>query len=187
MYAKNLAIVFGPTLLKAPPGPSSFATSMGNLGKQTIIVKDLILQYHWFFDVEDDTSEVEMSALLADPDGVEHDELESNHDASSYMEGDSASINGSLLYSNIRESEESDMLEEDQESWDYGKKLERYQDEGQIIPHVNVSEYVGDKEESEDKVDEQHMDQLIAGSVANRGSVLTDVTEEQEDFELTGQ
>ncbi|KAF9115816.1 hypothetical protein BGX27_006247 [Mortierella sp. AM989] len=55
MYATNLAIVFGPTLLR-PAGTSanSFATSMKNLGHQQNIVRNLILQYHWLFDVEEE-------------------------------------------------------------------------------------------------------------------------------------
>lgn len=55
MYATNLAIVFGPTLLR-PGGTSanSFATSMKNLGHQQNIVRNMILQYHWLFDVEDE-------------------------------------------------------------------------------------------------------------------------------------
>ncbi|RKP39865.1 hypothetical protein BJ085DRAFT_1664, partial [Dimargaris cristalligena] len=54
MYSTNLAIVFGPTLLKPLPGPHSFGTSMTNLGHHQNIVKNLILQYHWIFDVEDE-------------------------------------------------------------------------------------------------------------------------------------
>ncbi|ORY05870.1 RhoGAP-domain-containing protein [Basidiobolus meristosporus CBS 931.73] len=57
MYASNLAIVFGPTILRPPPGPASFATSMANLGQQQSIVKNLILQYHWIFDVEADVEQ----------------------------------------------------------------------------------------------------------------------------------
>ncbi|KAF9551462.1 hypothetical protein EC957_008131 [Mortierella hygrophila] len=59
MYATNLAIVFGPTLLR-PGGSSanSFATSMKNLGHQQNIVRNLILQYHWLFDVEGEEEEV---------------------------------------------------------------------------------------------------------------------------------
>ncbi|KAF8947445.1 rho GTPase-activating protein [Haplosporangium gracile] len=55
MYATNLAIVFGPTLLR-PGGSSanSFVTSMKNLGHQQNIVRNMILQYHWLFDVEDE-------------------------------------------------------------------------------------------------------------------------------------
>ncbi|KAG0040890.1 hypothetical protein BGZ82_006763 [Podila clonocystis] len=58
MYATNLAIVFGPTLLR-PGGSSatSFATSMKNLGHQQSIVRNMILQYHWLFDVEDEEEE----------------------------------------------------------------------------------------------------------------------------------
>ncbi|KAF9184450.1 hypothetical protein BGZ51_003345 [Haplosporangium sp. Z 767] len=58
MYATNLAIVFGPTLLR-PGGTSanSFATSMKNLGHQQNIVRNMILQYHWLFDVEEEGGE----------------------------------------------------------------------------------------------------------------------------------
>jgi hypothetical protein len=60
MYATNLAIVFGPTLLR-PGGTSanSFATSMKNLGHQQNIVRNMILQYHWLFDVEDEEGAAE--------------------------------------------------------------------------------------------------------------------------------
>ncbi|KAI8988696.1 hypothetical protein BDB01DRAFT_842265 [Pilobolus umbonatus] len=54
MYATNLAIVFGPTLLQPGPGPASFATTMSNLGHHQNIVKYLILNYHYLFDVEHD-------------------------------------------------------------------------------------------------------------------------------------
>ena len=55
MYATNLAIVFGPTLLRAGgTSASSFASSMKNLGHQQNIVRNMILQYHWLFDVEDE-------------------------------------------------------------------------------------------------------------------------------------
>jgi RhoGAP domain len=52
MYATNLAIVFGPTLLRPEPGPVSFATTMANLGHQQNVVKNLITHYHFIFDVE---------------------------------------------------------------------------------------------------------------------------------------
>ncbi|KAJ1967298.1 hypothetical protein IWQ62_001949 [Dispira parvispora] len=54
MYSSNLAIVFGPTLLKPRPGPNSFGTSMSNLGHHQNIVRNLILQYHWIFDIEEE-------------------------------------------------------------------------------------------------------------------------------------
>ncbi|KAI9314824.1 hypothetical protein BX666DRAFT_2122981 [Dichotomocladium elegans] len=62
MYATNLAIVFGPTLLQPAPGPASFATTMSNLGHHQTIVKYLILHYHYLFDIEGDQQEDE-SAL----------------------------------------------------------------------------------------------------------------------------
>jgi hypothetical protein len=57
MYATNLAIVFGPSLIRAPPGPASLGASFNNLGHHQNIVKTYILQYHWFFDVEDEPEE----------------------------------------------------------------------------------------------------------------------------------
>ncbi|CAO3594976.1 unnamed protein product [Absidia cylindrospora] len=52
MYATNLAIVFGPTLLQPTPGPAAFTTSMSNLGHHQNIVKYLILHYHYLFGIE---------------------------------------------------------------------------------------------------------------------------------------
>ncbi|KAI9275878.1 hypothetical protein BDA99DRAFT_496687 [Phascolomyces articulosus] len=57
MYATNLAIVFGPTLLQPAPGPASFATTMSNLGHHQTIVKYLILHFHYFFDIEEQEEE----------------------------------------------------------------------------------------------------------------------------------
>lgn len=54
MYATNLAIVFGPTLLRPEPGPVSFATTMANIGHQQNVVKNLITHYHFIFDVENE-------------------------------------------------------------------------------------------------------------------------------------
>ncbi|KAM3586830.1 hypothetical protein VKS41_001886 [Umbelopsis sp. WA50703] len=59
MYATNLAIVFGPTLLRPVPGPISFATTMANIGHQQNIVKNLITHYHFVFDVENEDCERE--------------------------------------------------------------------------------------------------------------------------------
>jgi hypothetical protein len=57
MYATNLAIVFGPTLLQPAPGPASFVTTMSNLGHHQNTVKYLILNYHYLFDVESEEVE----------------------------------------------------------------------------------------------------------------------------------
>jgi hypothetical protein len=54
MYATNLAIVFGPTLLQPTPGPAAFTTSMSNLGHHQNVVKYLILHYHYLFDIDGD-------------------------------------------------------------------------------------------------------------------------------------
>ncbi|KAF9173243.1 rho GTPase-activating protein [Mortierella sp. AD011] len=73
MYATNLAIVFGPTLLR-PGGTSagSFATSMKNLGHQQNIVRNLILQYHWLFDVEEEEGGEEV--VVEEEEGEEEEE-----------------------------------------------------------------------------------------------------------------
>ncbi|KAI9259326.1 hypothetical protein BY458DRAFT_440511 [Sporodiniella umbellata] len=64
MYATNLAIVFGPTLLQPAPGPASFATTMSNLGHHQNIVKYLVLNYHYLFDIEsDDVDSKEQQSL----------------------------------------------------------------------------------------------------------------------------
>lgn len=52
MYATNLAIVFGPTLLQPTPGPAAFTTSMSNLGHHQNVVKYLILHYHYLFGID---------------------------------------------------------------------------------------------------------------------------------------
>lgn len=76
MYATNLAIVFGPTLLQPTPGPASFATTMSNLGHHQNIVKYLILNYHYLFDVESD--EVECKVELQEKPQAEQEETIAN-------------------------------------------------------------------------------------------------------------
>ncbi|KAL9558076.1 hypothetical protein PS6_001456 [Mucor atramentarius] len=71
MYATNLAIVFGPTLLQPTPGPASFATTMSNLGHHQNIVKYLILNYHYLFDVECDEAEKDEEDVAAATSAVE--------------------------------------------------------------------------------------------------------------------
>ncbi|KAJ2844118.1 hypothetical protein GGI22_006985, partial [Coemansia erecta] len=71
MYGTNLALVFGPSLLRPPPGSSSFALAMSNLGHAQSVIKNLILQYHWIFDVEEeaepmDDGELDPSADASD-------------------------------------------------------------------------------------------------------------------------
>lgn len=65
MFAANLAIIFGPTLLRPPPiswskesaglvshydGHQDTMNEMKHLGKCSSIVKHLILQSAWIFD-----------------------------------------------------------------------------------------------------------------------------------------
>lgn len=54
MFAHNLAIVFGPTILKPPAGPGSFMQSMSNIGHVSNLVKIFILQCHWLFYAADE-------------------------------------------------------------------------------------------------------------------------------------
>lgn len=75
MYATNLAIVFGPTLLQPMPGPASFATTMSNLGHHQNIVKYLILNYHYIFDIENEETET----FKEEEDEQELDEDEQDH------------------------------------------------------------------------------------------------------------
>ncbi|KAI7883569.1 hypothetical protein K492DRAFT_205374 [Lichtheimia hyalospora FSU 10163] len=99
MYATNLAIVFGPTLLQPAPGPASFATTMSNLGHHQTIVKYLILHYHYLFDVESDEMEQE------EGNEEQHGEISSTTTTSQqYNEGDDDDDGGSKIStaSNIR-------------------------------------------------------------------------------------
>ncbi|KAJ2080065.1 hypothetical protein H4R24_003336 [Coemansia sp. RSA 988] len=63
MYGTNLALVFGPSLLRPPPGSSSFALAMSNLGHAQSVIKNLILQYHWIFNVEEEAEPIEDAEL----------------------------------------------------------------------------------------------------------------------------
>ncbi|KAJ2882388.1 hypothetical protein H4R27_003475 [Coemansia aciculifera] len=65
MYGTNLALVFGPSLLRPPPGSSSFALAMSNLGHAQSVIKNLILQYHWIFNVEEEAEPIEEDSELA--------------------------------------------------------------------------------------------------------------------------
>ncbi|KAJ2471732.1 hypothetical protein GGI02_002073 [Coemansia sp. RSA 2322] len=68
MYGTNLALVFGPSLLRPPPGSSSFALAMSNLGHAQSVIKNLILQYHWIFNVEEEAEPIEDAELPEDAD-----------------------------------------------------------------------------------------------------------------------
>lgn len=71
MHAANLSIIFAPTLLQPPPGPSSFALSMTNLGKSANIVKSLILQQNWIFGEEVAEEEAVVEAAEAEDAAIE--------------------------------------------------------------------------------------------------------------------
>ncbi|KAJ1928750.1 hypothetical protein FBU59_007103, partial [Linderina macrospora] len=70
MYGTNLALVFGPSLLRPPPGSSSFAVAMSNLGHAQSVIKNLILQYHWIFDVEEEAEPIEDAELEEGDEGA---------------------------------------------------------------------------------------------------------------------
>jgi len=84
MYASNLAIVFGPTLLRPPPGNDDFALAMRNLGAHQNLVKNLILQYHWLFDVE---QEQEQDQDQEQGQGQEQDQEQMEEDLPDIGEG----------------------------------------------------------------------------------------------------
>lgn len=81
MYATNLAIVFGPTLLQPAPSPASFATTMSNLGHHQTIVKYLILHYHYLFDIEEEEEEADQELGDVDDD----DDSETKTGASDHL------------------------------------------------------------------------------------------------------
>lgn len=92
MFATNLAIVFGPTLMRYPGTNPNTAEGMQYLGQFSSIVKNMIIQYHWLFDVgtgntekgaaESTSAEAEKAAVpdstdnpFADPDQEIPDDL----------------------------------------------------------------------------------------------------------------
>ena len=54
MYAHNLAIVFGPNILQPTPSLMSLTSSMNDLGKVQTLIRNLILQCHWIFTVDEE-------------------------------------------------------------------------------------------------------------------------------------
>lgn len=76
MYATNLAIVFGPTIMRPPPGPSNFSQAMANLGQHQNVVKNLILQYHWLFDVEEEGDAAEEGGAVGGEEAEREEEVE---------------------------------------------------------------------------------------------------------------
>lgn len=53
MHASNLSIIFAPTIIRPPNGPSSFALAMKNLGAAANIIKLLITQAAWIFSAHE--------------------------------------------------------------------------------------------------------------------------------------
>ncbi|KAF9428839.1 hypothetical protein BGZ94_000846, partial [Podila epigama] len=138
MYATNLAIVFGPTLLR-PGGSSatSFAKSMKNLGHQQSIVRNMILQYHWLFDVEEDEN--------AAADGEEREQAEE-------VEGEEA---GEIAQEVLDGEEELlDELEVDDDDGEEG-------DDGEFPEILNDSEDENDDDHGEDVDKQQQQQQRI--------------------------
>src|SRR5436305_319337 len=66
MYASNLAIVFGPNLLKS----RDFVKSMSNLVHHSSIFKSLIIKYHWFFNIEEVNEEASDVEDIGDRDST---------------------------------------------------------------------------------------------------------------------
>ncbi|KAJ2719289.1 hypothetical protein GGI07_005306 [Coemansia sp. Benny D115] len=98
MYGTNLALVFGPSLLRPPPGSSSFALAMSNLGHAQSVIKNLILQYHWIFNVEEEAEPIEDGEMTAEstPETqaatIAMDESAANVQASETAKGSNSSL-----------------------------------------------------------------------------------------------
>ncbi|KAJ2518597.1 hypothetical protein H4217_003228 [Coemansia sp. RSA 1939] len=115
MYGTNLALVFGPSLLRPPPGSSSFALAMSNLGHAQSVIKNLILQYHWIFNVEEE----------AEP--IDDGELES---ASAAEDGSST---------NLKKEKEQQQEKEEQQPGDADKTSEHSDDDKVLESLVGAS------------------------------------------------
>ncbi|PWA03694.1 hypothetical protein BB558_000141 [Smittium angustum] len=72
MYASNLAVVFGPNMIHPSSNDSTYFSAMSSLGQIVTIVKNMILQYHWLFDVEEE------AGIVSDAPITQNSEAEAN-------------------------------------------------------------------------------------------------------------
>ena len=56
MNAPNLAICVAPVIITSV-GPTSFAGTMESMGRAQALVRDLIMQFEWFFEKDDEVEE----------------------------------------------------------------------------------------------------------------------------------
>ncbi|RGB34098.1 hypothetical protein C1646_165167 [Rhizophagus diaphanus] len=190
MYARNLAIVFGPNLLKS----RDFVKSMSNIGHHSSIIKSLILQYHWFFNIEEeneDASEIEYHDDLLDPD-IETSEPDGENEDRQTQENtivtdDDASFEAS---SDIIVSENEPIHEPNYDDLNnLANEFERLSWEGSdrdiTEGSENLQKNLQDSLESSLSLSkhsivlEQHK-YIDIEDIGNRDSTLTDVTEDPE-------
>ncbi|RIA95407.1 hypothetical protein C1645_802989 [Glomus cerebriforme] len=188
MYANNLAIVFGPNLLKT----RDFARSMSNLGHHNSIVRSLILQYHWFFNIEEEeeASEIEYQDDLLDPDmetsepegenedrPIQENTIVTDDDVSFEISSENEPINGPNY-------DELNNLTNEivRHSWEGpdGEIIEEYEENLQ----ENLQESIEELSNIDSIVLEQHKHDYIE-DIGNRDSTLTDVTEDPEEVKET--
>ncbi|CAG8452597.1 269_t:CDS:10 [Ambispora gerdemannii] len=202
MYAHNLAIVFGPTLLKSP----NFGITMTNLGIHTGIVKNLILQYHWFFNIEEEATDNEFNELsdpnTQDEDREIEDELQYNPHSEIPISDDNSS---SGEVENVWEANSSAAETFGGESYDESEMIEFQQQESIISTDdqsFNEEEFEDHRQQLKNKdsdirqssassLDDGHqmVDQFFVGAAAasgNRESMLTDVIEDPEGEQESG-
>ena len=115
MYASNLAIVFGPTLFKPPPSENAannpdadMANTVKYLGQCSAVVKNLILQYHWIFDIIRDEPE-DQAANMSQQQLIDVDQQKSQ-DVFVAIEGQT---------SEVQITSETAVIEEDDDEEDY--------------------------------------------------------------------
>lgn len=170
MYAHNLAIVFGPTLLKAPPGPASFAASMGNLGHAQNVVKNLILQYHWIWDL-DNEQENEQQGAAAMGDTVTNSQMPQALDHASEHAEEKHDINGNgQMYQAQTDSHDDDVVEELNESSRQSRMQEK--DIGEDIPRPQTGASAADETSTDDESEEINWEDAL-DRLDGRESVVT--------------
>ncbi|GES99991.1 GTPase-activating protein BEM2/IPL2 [Rhizophagus clarus] len=184
MYASNLAIVFGPNLLKS----IEFYKSMGNLGHHSSIVKSLILQYHWFFDIEEENeeaSEIEYHDDLSDPD-IETSEPEGDNEDHQTQENTIATDDdASLIASENEPINEPNYDDLNKLADEFGRHSWEGSDREMIEGSENLQKNL--QESLESSSSEQNSNSIILEhkyinieDIGNRDSTLTDVTEDPE-------
>ncbi|CAI2172046.1 18714_t:CDS:2 [Funneliformis geosporum] len=172
MYASNLAIVFGPNLLKSRDD----AKTICNLGHHNSIVKCLILQYHWFFNVEEEeVSETEyQDDLLDDPD-IETSEPDGGNVTDDVSSFENSSGNDGTWQTNEPNYDESNNLINES-----GRRsiIEEHGEFSQENLQESIEE--SSKQGSDSEQQQIYNKHNYVEDINNRDSILTNVTEDLE-------